>query len=204
MYNVLIEIMKRSLQLSLITLSLFFINPIFAQEYSFEDFVGTWNGTIVSETQGYNINTTIVIEADGSYTESSGTLMPTLYPNTQWCEYDLATNRFSFNWLGTVWGGISFYDYTFYEVVTFENGTLEMHYNYWDDPEPHPQVQTISLLKEGTVTSIEDEFQSPSSSRKLVRVFDLMGREVSPDIKGQVLIYQYDDGSVEKKSIIAH
>ena len=131
-------------------LLILFTITVNAQEYTFDDFVGTWHGTIMSpSTYGNTIPMTMIIEPDGFYTETSGVLMPDLYPNTQQCEYQGSTNRMHWWYLGTAWGGQYFYDHFFYEVVYFENGVLEMHYNYWDDPEPHPEVGTIYLVKEG-------------------------------------------------------
>ena len=122
---------------------------VYSQEYTFNDFVGTWHGNISSESfQGYDDPMTMVIEDNGFYTESSGHLMPTIYPNTQQCEYDLETNRMHWWYLKTVYAGQYFYQHFFYDVVYFNNDTLIMHYNYWDDPEPHPAVGTIFLVKE--------------------------------------------------------
>jgi hypothetical protein len=118
----------------------------FGQDYSFGDFVGTWQGTIYSNYAG-TLQTTMTINENGFYTESSGFLMPTLYPNTQQCEYQGSTNRMHWWYLQTVYAGQYFYQHYFYEVVSFENGVLEMHYNYWDDPMPHPEVGTISLVR---------------------------------------------------------
>lgn len=123
--------------------------PVTSQVYSFEDFIGTWNGTISATTfGGYNDPMTLTIEPDGFYTESSGHLMPSLYPNTQECEYEVSSNRMHFWYLGTVWGGQYFYDHHYYEVVYFSNDTLEMHYNFWNDPEPLPEAGTIILVRE--------------------------------------------------------
>jgi hypothetical protein len=125
------------------------MQQIQSQEYTFDDFVGTWNGTISSTYfEGYNDPITMAIESDGFYTETSGHLMPSLYPNTQQCEYQASTNRMHWWYLGTVWGGQYFYDHFYYEVVYFQNDTLEMHYNFWDDPQPNPDAGTIFLVKE--------------------------------------------------------
>lgn len=137
-------------------LSLFLIsiiqNPLFAQEYTFEDFIGTWHGYISSESfGGYNDPMTMTIFENGFYTETSGHLMPTIYPNTQQCEYEAGTNRMHWWYLKTVYAGQYFYQHFFYDVVYFNNDTLEMHYNYWDDPEPHPQVGTIFLVRENLI-----------------------------------------------------
>ncbi|PLX12376.1 MAG: hypothetical protein C0598_06120 [Marinilabiliales bacterium] len=170
-------------------------------QYEFEDFVGIWEGYISSESfDGYNDPMTMIIEEDGFYTETSGHLMPTIYPNTQESEFDAETNRYHWWYLKTVYAGQYFYQHFFYEIVYFENDTLEMHYNYWDDEVPHPQVGTIFLVKQTTV-SIDENSPFDNRERRLVRVVDIMGRETSPDTKGQILVFQYDDGSSEKKFI---
>ena len=74
--------------------------------------------------------------------------MPTIYPNTQQCEFDAPTNRFHWWYLDIVYAGQYFYQHFFYEVVYFNNDTLEMHYNFWDDPDPHPSVGTIFIVRE--------------------------------------------------------
>ena len=143
--------MRKAIYYLFVTFILFlFSTNANTQDYTFEDFVGTWNGTIMSpSTYGNTIPMTMTIEPDGYYTETSGVLMPDLYPNTQQCEYQAESNRMHWWYLGTAWGGQYFYDHFFYEVVYFENGVLEMHYNYWDDPEPHPETGIIYLVKEG-------------------------------------------------------
>lgn len=171
-----------------------------AQEYTFEDFIGTWHGYISSESfQGYNDPITMIISPNGFYTETSGHLMPTIYPNTQDSDFDDETNRYHWHYLQTVYAGQYFYQHHFYEIVYFQNDTLEMHYNYWDDPLPQPSVGTIFLVREITVgtTNILPE----KKARDLVRVIDLLGRERSPLTKNEILIFQYSDGTFEKKVI---
>ena len=175
------------------------IIPALGQDYSFEDFIGTWHGRITSMTfEGYDDPITMIIEDDGFYTETSGHLMPTIYPNTQQSEFDEETNRYHWWYLQTVYAGQYFYQHFFYEVVYFQNDTLEMHYNFWDDPEPHPEVGTIFLVRETSV-GIDDEPVQGNPDRKLLRVYDMMGRDAHPDTRGTILIYQYDDGTIEKR-----
>ena len=120
-----------------------------AQSYVFDDFVGTWHGTISSQTYpSYSDPMTMVFFDNHFYTETSGHLMPSIYPNTQECDYEATTNRFHWWYLQTVYAGQYFYQHFYYEVVYFSNDTLEMHYNYWDDPLPHPEVGTIFLVRE--------------------------------------------------------
>lgn len=127
----------------------FFSGTAFGQDYTFEDFIGTWHGTISSETwPEYSDPISMTIESNGFYTETSGHLMPTIYPNSQDSEFDAPTNRYHRRYLQTVWAGQYFYQHFYYEVVYFNNDTLEMHYNYWDDPEPYPEVGTIFLVRE--------------------------------------------------------
>jgi hypothetical protein len=168
--------------------------------YTFEDFVGTWHGYISSESfGGYNDPMTMIIEADGYYTETSGHLMPTIYPNTQQSEFEDETNRYHWWYLKTVYAGQYFYQHFFYEVVHFQNDTLEMHYNFWDDPEPYPEVGTIFLVRETSVGIDDEPVSSYNPNRKLINVYDLMGREIDPETNGAILIYQYDDGTFEKR-----
>jgi hypothetical protein len=122
----------------------------YAQEYPSDSFVGTWHGTISATTfGGYNDPITMTIYEDGFYTETSGRLMPTLYPNTQQFEYDAATNRLHWWYLDLVYAGQYFYQHFYYEIVYFDDNVLEAHYNFWDDPEPQPQAGIIYLVKEG-------------------------------------------------------
>jgi len=196
--------MKRILLLSVIVLPVFALQTANGQDLSFTDFVGTWQETISSINYGYSYNTTLVVSPDGFYTETSGTFMPTVYPNTQWCDYDAVTNRFSLNWLEAVYAGMYFYRHNYYEVVYFATDSLKMDYNYWDDPIPHPDVETLMLTKVTPVTGIKEELQPNGREHRLVRIIDMLGREVAPDSKGQMLIYLYDDGIAEKRWVIAH
>lgn len=186
-------------QFYILLITIFIAGQSPAQDYTFEDFVGTWHGTISSENfGGYNDPMTMVIEEDGFYTETSGHLMPTLYPNTQQSEFEAETNRYHWWYLQTVYAGQYFYQHFFYEVVYFNNDTLEMHYNFWDDPEPHPQAGTIFLVRETSV-GFEDDLVKNNEKKELIRVFDLMGREADPGTQGEILIFLYNDGSVEKR-----
>ena len=44
--------------------------------------------------------------------------------------------------------------------------------------------------------------ESNSNSKKLVKITDILGREVKQSNKNQVLLYMYDDGSLKKKYIL--
>lgn len=172
-----------------------------AQELTFSDFVGTWNGRFTSETfGGSDFPLTMTIYEDGFYTETSGEFMPSIYPNTQQCEFDAPTNRFHWWYLQTVYTGQYFYQHFFYEIMYFQNDTLEMHYNFWDDPMPHPQAGKLVLVKE-TAVGIDENIGQSLQDKTLLRVTDLMGREVSHKTRGQILLFQFSDGTVEKKFI---
>ena len=52
--------------------------------------------------------------------------------------------------------------------------------------------------------AIEMEVQNhPNDVRSLVRVVNMLGQEVAPanEFRGEVLLYMYSDGSVEKKMV---
>ena len=175
----------------------FTVQQSLAQTYTFEDFIGTWHGYISSESfGGYNDPITMTIEADGFYTETSGHLMPTIYPNTQQCEYEAETNRMHWWYLETVYAGQYFYQHFFYDVVYFSNDTLEMHYNFWDDPEPNPQVGTIFLVKENV---------TPPPANVIAEILDdgMMLNWNAPDVPpasellGYNIYYKFDNDPFE-------
>ena len=178
-------------------------SPAFAQEFDFNAFVGTWEGHYTSTTFGGNeFDLTLVVYPDGFYTDSSGYFMPPYYyPDTQQCEFDQATNRLHFWYLSTVYAGQYFYQHFYYEIVSYTGNTLEIHYNFWDDPEPHPAAGAIVLHRSGA-TPVDDgklparatlrsnypnpfnpstsiEFSLPQDEFVTLKVFDVRGREVS-------------------------
>ncbi|MBE0638585.1 MAG: T9SS type A sorting domain-containing protein [Bacteroidales bacterium] len=170
-----------------------------AQGYAFNDFVGTWHGNISSTYfGGYNDPMTMTIEPDGFYTETSGQLMPTLYPNTQQCEYESASNRMHWWYLGTVWGGQYFYEHHFYEVVYFQNDTLIMHYNFWDDPIPNPDAGTISLTRVTTTPAPENlDLQIFNGLAQLTWDEPNSGGNPIADLSGYNVYRSYELGAYE-------
>lgn len=180
-----------------------FSQQALAQDFSFDEFVGTWEGEYTRETFGGDqFPMTLMVQADGFYTDSSGYFMPPFYyPDTQSCEFDEATNRLHFRYLQSIYNGNYIYQHFYYEVVSYTGNTLELHYNYWDDPEPHPQAGTIILVRAG-VSGVGDssvpqvaqlghnypnpfnpstniEFSIPRDEFVTLRVFDARGRGVS-------------------------
>jgi len=158
---------KEGIMRSIITTAmpvLLFSSVSGAQPFTFDEFIGTWQGTISSTTYGYSDPMTLVVQPDGFYTDSSGRLMPPLYYDTQQCEFDAPTNRTHFWYLQTVYSGMYFYQHFYYEVVEYDGTYLEMHYNFWDDPEPLPQVQTISLTRQTSSLSSDNTWAGIKAS----------------------------------------
>jgi len=174
-----------------------------AQNYTFEDFVGTWHGYISSENYGgYNDAMTMIIEEDGFYTENTGRLMPTIYPNTQQCEYDVATNRMHWWYLQTVYAGQYFYQHFFYDVVYFQNDTLEMHYNYWDDPEPYPEVGTIFLVKENLTPPPFDVMAEFDGNNVMLEWEEPSSSQNNIDLEGYNIYVAYENEDFEMLSFV--
>ncbi len=121
---------ERPMKIAVVAFALYLAgaSPVLAQDFSFDEFVGSWEGTISSESfQGYDDPITLVVEPNGFYTDSSGHLMPSLYPNTQMCEFEISTNRVHFWYLQTVYAGMRFYQHFYYEVVEYTGNSLELH-----------------------------------------------------------------------------
>ena len=184
-------------------LATLFAHQALAQDFSFDEFVGTWEGEYTSESFGGDqFPMTLEVYANGFYTDSSGYFMPPYYyPDTQNWEFDEATNRLHFWYLNTVYAGQRFYQHFYYEVVSYTGNTLELHYNFWDDPEPHPQAGTIILARAG-VSGVGDssvpqvaqlgrnypnpfnpstqiEFSIPRDEFVSLKILDARGRVVS-------------------------
>ena len=70
-------------------------------------------------------------------------------------------------------------------------------------PELSPRLKKFDwFFYEPEVESTEENIYLDSSqNRNVVKTFNLLGQEVVPSI-GQVVIYTYDDGSVEKKFVV--
>jgi len=179
-----------------------------AQDFSFEAFVGSWEGYSSSQSvPDWNRTMTLVVEPNGIYTDSSGLLMPPLYPDTQQCEYDVETNRVHFWYLDLVYAGMHFYQHFYYEVVEYTGNRLEMHYNFWDDEEPHPDVQTLVLNRVGS-TGVDDgaiaaagrlgsypnpfnpkttlSFSLERAGRVQLKIYDAGGREQATLVDGEL------------------
>ncbi len=170
---------------------------LLAQNFSPEDFTGKWYGTIESEWQYYREDIEITLYPDGTYEETSGRLMPSIYPNTQTWDIDYENNRLHFQYLSVVYAGRRSYQHFYYDIVDFTGDMFELHYNFWNDPEPNPDAQKLILSR--SITSVGEKFSN--ENRMLIKVFDMYGRELPLDTKSIPAIYLYDDGSIEKKLI---
>lgn len=192
--------MKNKLRYSLFALILsFFSVPSISQDYAFDDFVGTWHGTISAENYGgFNDPITMTIYEDGFYTETSGHLMPSTYPDTQQCEFQSSTNRFHWWYLATVYSGQAFYDHHYYEIVYFNNDTLEMHYNFHDNPEPWPEAGVIYLVRVNTTPSPANFFFDVVDG-ELLLTWDAPDNGDSPIdvLEGYNVFSSYEQGEYE-------
>lgn len=174
----------------------FFTN---AQTFDESDFIGTWYGTATNTYEG-TFDITLELFEDGTYIDYSGHLMPSIYPDTQTWEVEKETNRLHFKYLKTVYAGQRTYTHFFYNVVNYDSEMFELHYNFWNEPEPQPEIERIVLSKSPN-THVNNQ-EITNSNRKLIGVYDMLGNEVSPEVYEGLMLYRYDDGSVEKKIIL--
>ncbi len=177
--------------------------PTAAQSFSFEEMIGTWEGTVSSEYfGGYTDPITLMVHADGTYDETSGHLSVSYY-DQRFVSHEASTNRVKFRWLTTVYSGQYFYTTVYFEVVEYTGDHLVLHYNFDDLDQPLPEVQSLVLTRAGT-TSVGDQrgrtpaavisataypnpfnpatrlaFSLPSDGPVRVEVLDLRGRRVA-------------------------
>lgn len=119
-----------------------------ASALTLDELAGNWTGTVSSETNpNWNYPLTLNIEADGNYNDSSGNMMPGLYPDTQWVEVEAASNRLIFRYLSTVYAGQYFYTGFYYYIASYTGDSLELHYQVYTDQAPLPHVRTMSLSR---------------------------------------------------------
>ncbi len=110
------------------------------------DFVGEWSAVSTSEIySNSNYTFSLQINPDGSYIDSSGELMPDLYPDTQWVEYDEDSNRLIFTYLNIAYAGQYFYQSFFFEVAEYSGNYVDLHYNTYDYDPALPHVQRIQM-----------------------------------------------------------
>lgn len=76
-----------------------------------------------------------------------------------------------------------------------------MHYNFWDDPEPHPEAQTLFYVRESAITGQNEIAIESETEKTVIRVTDITGREIHPETRGVIMIIQYSDGTSEKRYI---
>ncbi len=131
--------------------------PAAAQQLSQAALQGAWEGQHTWENYGGGqLDTVIEFLADGTYDDSSGKLMPPVYDDTQTWSYDPVTNRVGFRYLSSVYAGRWTYTNIWYEVVGYTGNELLLHWNFWDDPEPHPASGVISLQRAGGLAPVGD------------------------------------------------
>lgn len=193
--------MKSVFAVIIVISNLFFVELSFSNELNKEDFAGTWYGVIESEYYNYSYKTELTFYENGKYTESSGRLMPSIYPDTQTWDIDYENGRMQFKYLKIVYAGRKTYQYFYYDIVKFDDNYLELHYNFWNDPEPSPGIQKIVLHRNETTNVVEENL---NKNKELLRVIDIFGREIElNEVKtSKPLFFQYNDGTVEKRYIV--
>ena len=104
----------------------------------------------------------------------------------------------------TIWGndqltkekdGLDIGEVFIFNLFRFENETIEtLQVNKWEQGDGWYQSNGISIV-ESISKNIEDR-------KKLIKVTDIIGREIDSNSKNTVLIFIYDDGSCERQIIL--
>jgi len=122
-----------------------FMNPT---GLTFNDFIGQWNGRIMSENFG-GYNDSIIIEFSGENLYSmiynpGGHLEPENYPGTEEVYYDTVTNILNFRWIYLYHYGMPFYTNVPFQVMSFDNGDITLFYNNGSGPAPQARSMFLS------------------------------------------------------------
>jgi len=65
----------------------------------------------------------------------------------------------------------------------------------------HWGIGTSEYLFSNMTTSFEENYSNLKSSKNLIKIVDILGREIK-GTKNKLLFYIYDDGTVEKRIVI--
>ncbi len=180
--------------------------PAAAQQFSFAEMIGTWEGTVSSEYfGGYTDPITLMVHADGTYDETSGHFSVSYY-SQRFVSYETATNRVKFRWLSTVYAGQYFYTSVYFEVVEYTGDHLVLHWNRDDLDQPMPDTQSLVLTRAGATSvggtpeavtaataypnpfnpSTRLAFAVPADGPVRIEVLDLRGRRVATLHQGRL------------------
>ena len=126
-----------------------FENPI---NLTFNDFIGQWNGRIISENfDGHNDSIAIEIFSENTYSvlfNPGSHIVSDNYPGTEDVSYDSVENILSFRW-------VSYYHYSCggpcyntvpFQVMDLSDGSLTLFYNNGSGPAPQANRMLLSLV----------------------------------------------------------
>lgn len=204
--------MKTILQLSIYSFLSFFSLVSYGQNY--ECLIGHWEGWIQPEA-GYSLGTNLVFTTAYTYQETSGTLMNYVaYPNSaDVLSFSATDSVLYFKYLYLIGGGVTQYLEPEYKVryITEDSliitGIHSLTGNeyfpklYLSRSSTTPVHADCDLMSTGSVDTNNVSIEEFDVNRVLIKTYDLLGRiiENTESYPGQILIYQYSDGTVEKK-----
>lgn len=169
------------------------VNAVSGQ-ISEKELIGEWNGRITSDLNGGRDNsTTLILYANGSFTESSSYLS-SIYPQTQKWKFIDSTQHIEFSWVNTYYAGKAFYSEAKYKIALFSNDSLVLFYDRDDLEEPLPNVSTFRLSNANKASLINFN----KDPKQVIKTVDFMGRDISPEAENIIIIELLNDGTSRK------
>lgn len=163
-------------------------------QISEKELIGEWNGRITSELNGGRDNsTTLILNADGSFTETSSYLS-SIYPQTQKWKFIDSSKHIEFSWVNTYYAGKAFYSGAKYKIAQFSNDSLVLFYDRDDLEEPLPHVSTFRLSNNNKASLIDFN----KDPKHVIKTVDLMGREIDAVNQNTIIIELLNDGTSRK------
>ncbi len=150
------------------TLSLFSLHAgsVQAEEFTAAGFVGTWEGTLESSLYDTFTELTLVVNEDGTYEDSSWSLMPIqAYAGSQEWRFEAESGRVLFSWIDVVYSGTRFYAGQNFRIVIYDGDHVVMHYQAEADREPWPEAGTLDLRRVGAEPPCEDTCHMAGDTR---------------------------------------
>lgn len=185
---------SQAIQFSLGAFLLILANPALSQ-FQDSDFHGVWNGTYSWSTfGGGSTESTLSLQENGQFTESSFNVYGTLYPSTNMWEYTPESNWLRLFWVSHIYNGQPSYTQATFFVVELTESTMELVYTNEYGLAP----AAGHFIMERSSTMDLGGFVGVAAAVHVVESFNLLGQKIPSTTQGAIIIQRMSDGTIRK------